>query len=34
MAESVGVSAGASSPDDLIEEVVEHLNNLHVESRV
>ncbi len=33
-AESVGVSAGASSPDDLIEEVVEHLNNLHVESRV
>ena len=34
MAESVGVSAGASSPDDLIEEVVEHLNNLHVKSRV
>ena len=34
MAESVGVSAGASSPDDLIEEVVEHLNNLHVESHV
>lgn len=32
-AESVGVSAGASSPDDLIEEVVEHLNNLHVKSR-
>jgi 4-hydroxy-3-methylbut-2-en-1-yl diphosphate reductase len=30
-AESVGVSAGASSPDDLIEEVVEHLENLHVE---
>ncbi|NQT64240.1 MAG: 4-hydroxy-3-methylbut-2-enyl diphosphate reductase [Candidatus Marinimicrobia bacterium] len=34
MAESVGVSAGASSPDDLIEEVVEHLNNLHVKLRV
>ncbi len=34
MAESVGISAGASSPDDLIEEVVEHLNNLHVKSRV
>ena len=34
MAESVGVSAGASSPDDLIEEVVEHLNNLHGKSRV
>ena len=33
-AESVGVSAGASSPDDLIEEVVEHLNNLHVKSCV
>ena len=33
-AESVGVSAGASSPDELIEEVVEHLNNLHVKSRV
>jgi len=33
-AESVGVSAGASSPDDLIEEVVEHLNNLHVKPRV
>ncbi|NQV40848.1 MAG: 4-hydroxy-3-methylbut-2-enyl diphosphate reductase [Candidatus Marinimicrobia bacterium] len=33
-AESVGISAGASSPDDLIEEVVEHLNNLHVKSRV
>ena len=33
MAESVGISAGASSPDDLIEEVVEHLNNLHVKSR-
>ncbi len=32
-AESVGVSAGASSPDDLIEEVVEHLNNLHVKAR-
>ena len=32
-AESVGVSAGASSPDDLIEEVVEHLKNLHVKSR-
>jgi len=31
--ESVGVSAGASSPDDLIEEVVEHLNNLHVKPR-
>lgn len=30
-AESVGVSAGASSPDDLIEEVVEHLENIHVE---
>ena len=29
-AESVGVSAGASSPDDLIDEVVEHLKNLHV----
>ena len=33
-AESVGVSAGASSPDELIEEVVEHLNNIHVKSRV
>jgi 4-hydroxy-3-methylbut-2-enyl diphosphate reductase len=33
-AETVGVSAGASSPDELIEEVVEHLNNLHVKSRV
>ena len=31
-ATSVGVSAGASSPDDLIEEVVEHLNNLHVKT--
>jgi len=31
---SVGVSAGASSPDDLIEEVVEHLKNLHVKERV
>jgi 4-hydroxy-3-methylbut-2-enyl diphosphate reductase len=30
-ADSVGVSAGASSPDDLIEEVVEHLENMHVE---
>lgn len=29
-AQSVGVSAGASSPDDLIEEVVEHLKQLHV----
>ncbi|MBC8376374.1 MAG: 4-hydroxy-3-methylbut-2-enyl diphosphate reductase [FCB group bacterium] len=34
MAESAGISAGASSPDDLIEEVVEHLNNLHVKSHV
>ncbi|MBT3228849.1 MAG: 4-hydroxy-3-methylbut-2-enyl diphosphate reductase [Candidatus Marinimicrobia bacterium] len=33
-AESAGVSAGASSPDDLIQEVVEHLSNLHVKSRV
>jgi len=33
-AESVGVSAGASSPDNLIEEVVEHLKNLHVKARV
>ena len=33
-AESVGVSAGASSPDDLIEEVVEHLNSMNVKSRV
>lgn len=33
-AESVGVSAGASSPDDLIAEVVEHLKNLHVKERV
>ncbi len=33
-AESVGVSAGASSPDDLIEEVVEHLKGLHVKPRV
>ncbi|MEA3287354.1 MAG: 4-hydroxy-3-methylbut-2-enyl diphosphate reductase [Candidatus Marinimicrobia bacterium] len=32
-AETVGVSAGASSPDDLIDEVVEHLRTLHVESR-
>lgn len=32
-AKSVGVSAGASSPDDLIEEVVEHLKNLHVQAR-
>ncbi len=31
---SVGVSAGASSPDDLIKEVVEHLKNLHVQARV
>ncbi|NQV30568.1 MAG: 4-hydroxy-3-methylbut-2-enyl diphosphate reductase [Candidatus Marinimicrobia bacterium] len=31
-ATSVGVSAGASSPDDLIKEVVEHLNNLHVKT--
>ncbi|MCF7822929.1 MAG: 4-hydroxy-3-methylbut-2-enyl diphosphate reductase [Candidatus Marinimicrobia bacterium] len=31
-AESVGVSAGASSPDDLIAEVVEQLRNLHVEA--
>ncbi len=31
---SVGVSAGASSPDDLIQEVVEHLKNLHVKARV
>ena len=29
---SVGVSAGASSPDDLIQEVVEHLSNMHVEA--
>jgi len=29
-AETVGVSAGASSPDDLIEEVVEHLKQIHV----
>ncbi len=33
-AQSVGISAGASSPDDLIEEVVEHLNNLHVKLNV
>ncbi len=33
-ATSVGVSAGASSPDDLIEEVVEHLKNLHVKTHV
>ncbi len=33
-AESVGVSAGASSPDDLIEEVVEHLKNINVQTRV
>lgn len=32
-AESVGVSAGASSPDDLIAEVVEHLKSLHVKER-
>ena len=31
---SVGVSAGASSPDDLIEEVVEHLKHIHVKERV
>jgi len=31
-AESVGVSAGASSPDDLISEVVEQLENLQVEA--
>ncbi len=33
-AQSVGVSAGASSPDELINEVVEHLKNLHVKARV
>ncbi len=32
-AESVGVSAGASSPDELIDEVVEHLKSLHVKPR-
>jgi len=31
--ETVGVSAGASSPDDLIEEVVEHLKHIHVKER-
>lgn len=31
-AKSVGVSAGASSPDDLIEEVVEQLESLHVQA--
>ena len=31
-AQTVGVSAGASSPDDLIEEVVEHLKRLHVKT--
>lgn len=30
--DSVGVSAGASSPDELIEEVVEHLKHLHVKA--
>lgn len=33
-ASTVGVSAGASSPDDLIEEVVEHLKHIHVKERV
>lgn len=33
-ADSVGVSAGASSPDDLIEEVVEQLKNIHVKVNV
>lgn len=33
-AETVGVTAGASSPDDLIEEVVEHLKHIHVKERV
>ncbi|NQV14618.1 4-hydroxy-3-methylbut-2-enyl diphosphate reductase [bacterium] len=33
-AESVGVSAGASSPDELIEEVVEHLKHLQVKAHV
>lgn len=33
-AQTVGVSAGASSPDDLIEEVVEHLKSVHVKERV
>ncbi len=32
-AASVGVSAGASSPDDLIKEVIEHLKSLHVKTR-
>lgn len=32
-AHTVGVTAGASSPDDLIEEVVEHLKHIHVKER-